>query len=172
MMTGGAAVTEEQWLACDDPSPMLALLDGKASARKYWLFALACVRLIWLRLDDRHREAVRACERHLDGLATREEVSAWLDAAREASSWPGRTAIEAIAHHLHDPARFASAVASQAIQAARYYGNDSLERAAQADVLRDVVGVSPFRASTADPFWPRQPTTPGRCPATASTPSA
>src|SRR5262245_7939607 len=39
--TGGAPVTEEEWLACDDPVPMLKLMRRKASPRKLRLFACA-----------------------------------------------------------------------------------------------------------------------------------
>ena len=38
----GDVVTEAEWLACDDPRPMVEFLNGKASNRKLRLFACAC----------------------------------------------------------------------------------------------------------------------------------
>jgi hypothetical protein len=37
-------VTEQEWLACTDPTPMLEFLRGKVSERKLRLFACGCVR--------------------------------------------------------------------------------------------------------------------------------
>jgi hypothetical protein len=39
-------VTEAEWLACTNPEKMLGFLTGKASARKFRLFACACARRI------------------------------------------------------------------------------------------------------------------------------
>jgi hypothetical protein len=61
-------MTEGEWLAANDPEPMLDFLRGKASERKLRLFAVACCRVIWGLFDDRRsQEAVEQAERYADG---------------------------------------------------------------------------------------------------------
>jgi hypothetical protein len=62
-------MTEAEWLASADPTPMLEYLRDKASDRKLRLFACACCRLVWQRLmDERSRRAVAVGEDYADGL--------------------------------------------------------------------------------------------------------
>jgi hypothetical protein len=69
-------MTEAEWLACTDPMPMLIFLRGKASDRKFRLFACACCRVFWhLVEDERSRTAVEISERYADGLITRQELA-------------------------------------------------------------------------------------------------
>jgi hypothetical protein len=72
---GFLRMTEEEWLACDDPQSLLFFVD--ASARKYRLFGVACARALWPRLSDwRLRRAVEVAELHADGLASEADLHA------------------------------------------------------------------------------------------------
>lgn len=68
-------MTEGEWLEGIAPDPMLAHLGERASPRKKYLLACACVRRIWpLLADQRLRRAIRRAERFADGQATEEEM--------------------------------------------------------------------------------------------------
>src|SRR5215475_3488791 len=63
-------MTEAEWLACDDPERILALLRGRDSERKLLLFAVACCRRAWRALqagDERACPVVEIAERYADG---------------------------------------------------------------------------------------------------------
>jgi hypothetical protein len=64
-------MTEAEWLACTDPTPMLEYLQGKAGERKLRLFAAARCRLFRPDWNDWWpiREAVDAAEQFSDGLS-------------------------------------------------------------------------------------------------------
>jgi len=59
----GYMMTEEQWLVCADPIPMLKCLRDMASTRKLRLFSCACARRLWPFMpDESGRRAVEAAE--------------------------------------------------------------------------------------------------------------
>jgi hypothetical protein len=77
--------TEDDWLACTDPTLMLEFLRGKASDRKLRLLACACCRHVWdLLLDEQSRQAVNAAEQYADGLISHDARILIHDAARAA----------------------------------------------------------------------------------------
>ena len=68
-------MTEDQWLSCTDPTPMLEFLRGKVSDRKLRLFSVACVRrLTGLFPNAALRDVVEFGERDADGLASKQEM--------------------------------------------------------------------------------------------------
>jgi hypothetical protein len=82
-------MTEQEWLACTDPEPMLALLRlaRRPGGRKLRLFACACARRAWhLLTREPPRAAVEAAERCADGLAGPEELRQGWSAVRKALS--------------------------------------------------------------------------------------
>lgn len=62
-------MTEAEWLACNDPTPMLEFLrsDRTTSERKLRLFAAACCRRVWGYLDENNRHALGTLEQFVDG---------------------------------------------------------------------------------------------------------
>jgi hypothetical protein len=67
-------MTEAEWLACDDPELMLEFLEGKAGGRKLRLFAVACCRRLWDRLEECYRRTVDIGEQYADGLISTQEL--------------------------------------------------------------------------------------------------
>jgi hypothetical protein len=124
--TGDAAMTEAEWLACEDPFKMLAFLRFKFGVRKLGLFAVACHRREWQRLNELEQSLVESTERSAE---SREEIAA--RSPREA-------------HKHADAVHY---VAFRAVQDELPSG-----RIIQADLLRDIFG-NPFRPVAVDPRW-------------------
>jgi hypothetical protein len=82
-------MTEQEWLNCSDPTPMLEFLRGKASARKLRLFACACCRRFRMSPDKGGRTgaAVHAAERFADGLCNEKEMRAARAGAMQDVVW-------------------------------------------------------------------------------------
>lgn len=60
-------MTEAEWDACTDPTPMLEFLGDHASERKLRLFASACFRRVWQHVSNpQSREAAEIAERYAD----------------------------------------------------------------------------------------------------------
>ncbi|MCI0459974.1 MAG: hypothetical protein L0Z62_23735 [Gemmataceae bacterium] len=148
-------MTEAEWLACDDPQKMLECLKGKASDRKFRLFAAACaLRVIHLAQDEWNIFALEAAERAADG---RFPVEALDDICREGEGGcrPGTSRVYLAA----DPdacqaARNMSGEVAYRLAAAgpsRADGGRLVEiQAGLTALVRDIFG-NPFRPLTVHP---------------------
>jgi hypothetical protein len=172
-------MTEAEWLACEDPEPMLWFVEQRASDRKLRLFACSCCRRVWeLLVDPATRAAVEFSENHADvGVRGRRGFPAIRRAARLAyrklqaqAAWreyPGEKdvdkarmfaayAVEVLTIPT-PPIQVRALVgnlarAARALQAAPVSGEGCPEPKAQADLLREHFG-NPFRPATFDPAW-------------------
>ncbi len=135
-------MTETEWERCTDPVAMLEFLRvcGPMDARKLRLFAVACLRRVWDRINQRGRTAIETAERYADGRAGPEELRAARLACRAAGSG---AAWYAAAGDPFIAARNAalSAQSGYAPGPAR-----ETERTTQAALLRDILG-NPLRAA-------------------------
>ncbi|WP_246522921.1 hypothetical protein [Gemmata palustris] len=168
-------MTEAEWLACADLSPMFKTVWRTMSERKLRLFTCGCCRRIWSLLSDQlTRPALELAERYADGAASDSEWDRMYFALiSHNDSGSGReflqvnAAIAATCSYLRrDYHRVIATGLRYACHAvatlnretgAREKRPDAPERMAreearQAELLRDVIG-NPFRAVTVDPSW-------------------
>ena len=146
-------MTENEWQTASEPHVMLEWLriSGRISSkRKIRLFAVACSRRIWGLIDPLGQTAVEVAERFADGLAGSEEMRAarlaCQGAGDQAAWYPAATNPEIAARNA---ARSAQAgVAHDAL-----LGFEAAELLAQANLLRDIFGLLPFRPLSVDPTW-------------------
>jgi hypothetical protein len=134
-------MTESEWLACTDPTPMLEFLRGKASERKLRLFAVARCREVWhLFTEEKSRYAVETAERWAES-----QNGSALASAHAAARLAYQEALDKWIHHLPVHATEQDA-GNAALLIARHRGGTLSHRVAVANQLREVFG-NPFRRS-------------------------
>ncbi len=146
-------MTEAEWLGATQPAPLLTWLEGKASARKLRLFAVACFRrLARLPMSPTAWAAADVAERFADGRAGRRELGEANGTSFFACGSAAHTAAVAAAH---DASRLVSFWSSHPDGKGAWGGwveHDEAEQAAQCELLRCVFG-NPFRRVKVDPAW-------------------
>jgi hypothetical protein len=157
-------MTEVEWLACADPSPMLEFLEGRSSGRKWRLFAVACCRRVWDQMTNtRSREAVETAERFADGLADDEALRVTYTAASDVAevhpddpyTWrfrPDKAAMYATPPPCGVGDSGFGYDTAWAVAGCDWDG-PAAERVVQADLLRDLFGPVPFRPVVLNPSW-------------------
>jgi hypothetical protein len=171
-------VTEAEWLIATDPMQMVEFLQGKVSDRKLRLFACACCRRIWERLEEGGCHAVEIAERFADGLADSKQLVRARhisEEIREFTGWGGEHACawsvaDKSAWQAAEGAARTSVVFSREWDLAAQKANRThnrvdreavgaiakretdLTRKAQVTLLRDTFG-NPFRPVVIDPAW-------------------
>jgi hypothetical protein len=143
-------MTEAEWLACRDPMPMLELPGTQRSPRKRRLFVVACCRRIAGVMTEAGKRAVIAAEDYADGLIDRYELhDAWVSVGFPKAENRRYAAAVARAASVSPGNDLAAHGAASAVNAS---AKKRQERAAQADLLRDIFG-NPFRPVALDPAW-------------------
>jgi hypothetical protein len=156
-------MTEVEWLAATDPTPMLGFLGDEASGRKRRLFGCACCRRVWDHLERKpSRGAVEAAEAFADGSLDTTRLRAARKAARNAANAIAKK--QALFNHQAISAAHAVLEVcwpefpgdrGAAYEVAQRFAAPpavARELQAQAVLLRDIFG-NPFRPVTADPAW-------------------
>jgi hypothetical protein len=140
-------MTEAEWLAGTDPTPMLDYLGNTASDRQVRLWACACVRRIApLIAHEVGHKALAVVEQYVDGLASERELLAVADTFYPCGQY------NATYEHPATRAAHCPLYPERARQAATYvlrcfkHSERDAERAAQAALVRDIFG-NPFRAN-------------------------
>lgn len=82
-------MTEQEWLECADPGPMLEFLRGKTSDRKLRLFACAGPSLLSRRLGDIERIIINIGECYADNKATHDQLKHGRYLARHKAKFRG-----------------------------------------------------------------------------------
>jgi hypothetical protein len=159
-------MTEQEWLACTGPDPMIFFLSrrGRASERKRWLFACACCRLVWTVLPVRCHRLVEAVERYADRGASSSELLALFEGYSPhqvgVPTVPGGNQAAEAVGHLGGPWRWGARPTLSNLGVARSAAESLAKtmpwqaaRELEVQLLRDIFGPPLFRPVALDRAW-------------------
>jgi hypothetical protein len=146
-------MTETEWLAATDPTPMLEFLRDRVSDRKLKLFGVACCRRAGALMKHDHKTLATA-EDHADGIVGDEDMDyAWWDACEANDDEVRRrqeirdSLLGAAFGVVYETEDLFDAVITLC-QAARLPS----DRALLVEVVRDIIG-NPFCPIEINPKW-------------------
>jgi hypothetical protein len=147
-------MTEAEWLAEPHPTQQLWKLRGLLRSRQFRLFACACCRRIWDKLDEPGRRAVEVAERFADRRATARELAEARPPLGQMSVWsPPRCACGPTAQIIRCAQEAAGfALSGEWFGLANWREVVVQARQAQNALLRDIAG-NPFRRPALSPAW-------------------
>jgi hypothetical protein len=150
-------MTEAEWLACANPTPMLNYLEGRSSDRKDRLFVCAGCRLLWPWMHDpRSRRAIETSERFADGAADAEELDWFRREAWQAVQDVGLTSpLASIPEAAATAARLLTQQMQPALWASVAIAAAVLRRSQKprlCELIREVFG-NPFRPLEVPAAW-------------------
>jgi hypothetical protein len=143
-------MTDAEWLASDDPGPMLFFLrdatgKSKGGRRKIRLLMAAGCRQAWDRFGDSSRVLIEASESYADGsLSYRDFRAAWDAVFETIQSGAEGAHLACMASHYQI---WAAAVDNWMTRLA---DGATLKLREQTHLIRDVFGLLPFRRAVAD----------------------
>ena len=147
-------MTESEWLATTEPSPMIRFVEGVVSDRKMRLLVCAWCRLRGLLTDDESRTVVEVSERYADGMATEEErLAARMNAYRRMNA-PVTTssASEKMSYSVYTAIAREGRTVLNAVWHLRRVSTTMQNNFEVVVACRDIFG-NPFRLITVDPSW-------------------
>jgi hypothetical protein len=133
--SGEIAMTEQEWIQCDNSQKMLEFLPGPASDRKLRLLAVACCRRIWRAADYKDVKAASESMRRMGSAQTSGESH-----AVDFLAWPPCNPRSHVAYYV-------------STTIARSSPDCFAESSAQCCLLRDIFH-NPFQPMpTLNPAW-------------------
>jgi hypothetical protein len=156
-------MTEQEWLAADDPTPLLLYLQGRGDSRRFWLFAAACCRHFPQLVEiEAGRVLVEAVEGHADAALLSSAVQAavsgfqhWFPEADAPGSSIYLNRNLATALFASTAWEVAWKIGGYVREVVRITGRDErAENAIYAKLIRCIFG-NPFRPAAVNPAWLR-----------------
>lgn len=159
-------MTEQEWLACEDPQPMLWFMQDRMSDRHSWAFIAACLRRTIVAMGERNEErrrsleeAIEPLDRFLLGTANEVDLESLYPPDRTNPAF-GDTmacslnAAEEVTEEILCMKRFANRTKERraAAKNAARIATRNAERTAQAVLLRCILG-NPFHPITIHAQW-------------------
>ena len=152
-------MTEVEWLACTDATPMLKSVRGGASDRKLRLFACAGCRHVWpLLANNECRRGVELAEIFADDDQVKSELTAACDKIWRLSATAQGLVSHPDTRHgaSHNAAQYTATGKMWHVEDAAYAVRVLAARSGtgifQVQILRDIFG-NPFRPVALDPHW-------------------